>query len=210
MFKTLYAQSHSALVCAPLCRSKLCFFTMSIFPSHPKSLSSECGVLWCAVRSAPGNTQTEGEKQRRCEGTSDLGVSRTVEVALIILQVLLPQTAARSPAHAVLSKDPVKEEKQLDDPLKRHPEEFPHIDSCRKLLETPHTAAFYLRYLIIAKLSFFFVLFFTCITILARVTLIATVARTSVFEPLLRNCVWCLGNANECIDMQLLGCSRGC
>ncbi len=210
MFKTLYAQSHSALVCAPRCRSKLCFFTMSIFPSHPKSLSSEC--VCCDVPCAL--LQFTHKQKERNKGAARVrvtwGFPGQWKVALIILQVLLPQIAAPSLAHAALSKDPVKEEKQLDGPLKRHPEEFPHIDSCRKLLETPHTAAFYLRYLIIAKLKVFIKIFLKCITILSRVTLIATVARTSVFEPFLRNCVWCLGNANECIDMQLLGCSRGC
>lgn len=108
-----------------------CVFSQYRFFRPTQSLSP-VSVLWCAVRSAPVYTQTEGEKQRAASLGADAARVRVTwcfpgqgsvrkswhSAAPIILQVFLPRTAAPSLAHAALSKGPVKVERTARWPSK--------------------------------------------------------------------------------------------
>lgn len=72
-----------------LCLTLLSFALQTVFSQYrcfrPTQSLSPASVLWCAVRSALIYTHTEGEKRRRCEGTSDLVVSQTVQCEKVLL-----------------------------------------------------------------------------------------------------------------------------
>jgi len=146
-FKTLHALLLSAL---------LCFFTIWIFPSHPKtpslSLSPSLHQACCdvPVRSAPIYTQTEREKQRgslKLQSPPSAQTVRGHERGHCCLCWFPGQGSVRksTPPHSShfppsdtctfystrcsFQRPSVKVEKQLNDPLKRHPEEFPRIEN---------------------------------------------------------------------------------
>lgn len=144
---------------------------------RPTQSLTPASVLWCAVRSAPIYTQTEQAKQRaasrsvplprhrRCEGMSDLSpmlVSRTGRCEKVMAQCCSYYSPGFPPsdsctfsnAHATLSKRPSESGKTARWPLKRHPEEFPHIESYWKFMGMQlHWATFcFLNLIIIAKL----------------------------------------------------------